>query len=175
MSYGGKDLLLVYKKELMILGKTALDSLHKQELYFDDHKGDIKESLLMKFGFLSIQSGSSKSAPCDRYGFFHKSFQEFFSGYFLGFSIIDDVTNLHSVLTDRRYMGELFQVFEFMSGIIAQQSEETAVSIVSIASIENETGPASHRFYPKIAHYLINECKSCSGDLSTKFISSYLW
>ena len=166
LSNRGKDLLLVYKKELMILGRTALYSLHEQELYFDDHKGDIKESLLIKFGFLSIQSGGSKRAPCDRYGFFHKSFQEFFSGYFLAFSIIDDVTNFHSVLTDPRYMDELFQVFKFMSGIIAQKSEETAVSIVqSIASIVNET----YEFvsYVRVAHYLINECKTCS-DLSTK-------
>ncbi|XP_074621195.1 uncharacterized protein LOC141879795 isoform X3 [Acropora palmata] len=171
LSNRGKDLLLVYKKELMILGRTALYSLRKDELYFDDHKGDIKESLLMKFGFLSIQSGGSKRAPCDRYGFFHKSFQEFFSGYFLAFSIIDDVTTFHSVLTDPRYMGELFQVFKFMSAIIAKQSEETAVSIVqSIASIENATGPASLRFYPKVAHYLINECKTFSGDLYTKLV-----
>ncbi|XP_067041886.1 NLR family CARD domain-containing protein 3-like [Acropora muricata] len=174
LSNRGKDLLLVYNKELMILGETALDSLHKQELYFDDHKGDIKESLLMKFGFLSIQSGGSKRAPCDRYGFFHKSFQEFFSGYFLAFSIIDDVTNLHSVLTDRRYMGELFQVFKYMSAIIAQQPEETAMSIVQgIASIENETGPASHRFYPKVAHYLMNECKTYSGELCTKLVRTF--
>ena len=167
LSNRGKDLLLVYKKELMILGETALDCLHKGELYFDDHKGDIKESLLMKFGFLSIQSGGSKRAPCDRYGFFHKSFQEFFSGYFLAFSVIDDVTNFHSVLTDPRYMDELFQVFKFMSGIIAQQSEETAVSIVqSIASIVNETDEFVS--YVRVAHYLINECKTCSGDLSTK-------
>ena len=168
LSNRGKDLLLVYKKELMILGETALDCLHKGELYFDDHKGDIKESLLMKFGFLSIQSGGSKRAPCDRYGFFHKSFQEFFSGYFLAFSVIDDVTNFHSVLTDPRYMDELFQVFKFMSGIIAQQSEETAVSIVqSIALIVNDE---TDEFvsYVRVAHYLINECKTCSGDLSTK-------
>ena len=130
LSNRGKDLLLVYKKELMLLGETALDSLHKRDLYFDDYKGDIKQSSLMKFGFLSIQSGGSKRAPCDRYGFFHKSFQEFFSGYFLAFSIIDDSTYSHSVLTDERYMGELFYVFKFMSGIVALKSEVTAVSIV---------------------------------------------
>ena len=67
LSNRGEDLLLVYKKELMILGETALDCLRKQELYFDDHKGDIKEILLIKFGFLSIQSIGSKRAPCDRY------------------------------------------------------------------------------------------------------------
>ena len=167
LSNRDKDLLLVYKKELMILGRTALDSLREQELYFDDRKGDIKESLLMKFGFLSIQSGGSRRAPCDRYGFFHKSFQEFFSGYFLAFSIIDDVTNSHSVLSDPRYMDNQFHVLKFMSGIVALRSEETAALIVqSIASIVNETDKFVS--YLKVAHYLINECKTCSGDHSTK-------
>ena len=176
LSNRGKDLLLVYKKELLILGRTALDSLRKQELFFDDHKGDIKESLLMKFGFLSIQSGVSKRAPCDRYGFFHKTFQEFFSGYFLAFSIIDDVANFQSVLTDPRYMGELFQVFKFMSTIIAKESEETSYSVVKrIASILNETGLASDELvsYFKVAHCFINECKTCSGDLDTKLACTF--
>ena len=160
LSNRDKDLLLVYKEELMILGERALDSLLKQELYFDDHKGDIKESLLMKFGFLSIQSGGSKRAPCDRYGFFHKSFQEFFSGCFLAFSVIDDVTNFHSVLTNERYMaGGFFYVFKFMFGIVAPRSEESAVSIVqSIALIANETAVTSDRFRYNLhlAHELIN-------------------
>ena len=173
LSFRGKDLSLVYKKELMILGETALDSLRKQELYFDDHKGVIKESSLIKFGFLSIHSSRSRRAPCDRYGFFHKSFQEFFSGYFLAFSIIDDVTTFHSVLTDARYMGELFQVFKFMSGIVAQQSEDTALSIVqSVASILNETGLTSdkHDSYLAVAHYFINECEAYSRDLYRRLI-----
>ena len=176
LSNRGKDLLLVYKKELMILGRTALDSLRKQELYFDDHKGDIKESLLMKFGFLSIQSGVSKRAPCDRYGFFHKTFQEFFSGYFLAFSIIDDVANFQSVLTDPRYMGELFQVFKFMSTIIAKECVETSLSVVKrIASVLNETGLTSDELvsYFKVAHCFINECKTCSGDLDTKLACTF--
>ena len=171
-----EDLLLVYKKELMILGRTALDSLRKNELYFDDHKGDIKESLLMKFGFLSIQSGGSKRAPCDRYGFFHKSFQEFFSGYFLAFSIIDDDTKSRSVLTQYMARGELFHVFNFMSGIVARHSEQTALSIVqSIASILNERGPSTdeHDSYLEVAHYVINESKTCSADLHTKLACTF--
>ena len=172
LSSRGKDLLLVYKKELMILGESALDSLRKQELYFDDHKGDIKESLLMKFGFLSIQSGGSKRAPCDRYGFFHKSFQEFFSGYFLAFS----KPNSHSVLTDERYMDELFHVLRFMSGIVAQRSEETAVSIVeSIASVVSGTGFTSRKVvsYLSVAITLLKECKTCSRDLYTKLVRTF--
>ena len=173
LSSRGKDLLLVYKKELMILGETALDCLRKQEIYFDDHKGDIKESLLIKFGFLSIQSGGGKRAPCYRYIFFHKSFQEFFAGYFLAISIIDGVTTFHSVLTDPRYMGELFQVFKFMSGIIAQQSEETVMAIVqSIASILNETGRTSDKYdlHLWMAHQLVTECKTYPGDLYRRLI-----
>ena len=176
LSNRGKDLLLVYKEELMILGERALDSLRKQELYFDDHKGDIKESLLVKFGFLSIQSGGSKRAPCGRYGFFHKSFQEFFSGYFLAFSAIDNVTNSHSVLTDERYVNELSHVLKFMSGILAQRSEKTAVSIVeSIASIVSETGVTSPKvdFYLGVANILIEECKTCSEDLYTKVVRTF--
>ena len=166
------DLLLVYKTPLMILGKTALESLHKQQLYFDDHKGDIKkQEKLMQFGFLSIQSGGSKRAHCDRYGFFHKSFQEFFSGYFLAFSIIDDVTAFYSELTDPRYMVELLQVFKFMSGIIAQRSEETAVSIVqSIVSIKEEIGGTSdkYNFHLCLARMFIDECKTYPGGLYRK-------
>ena len=177
LSNRGKDLLLVYKKELMILGRTALDSLCKRELYFDDHKGDIKESLLMKFGFLSIQSGVSKRAPCDRYGFFHKSFQEFFSGYYLAFSIIDDVANSQSVLTDARYMFGLSEVFKFMSAIIGKESVETAVSVVKrIASIlNNETGLTFEKLflYLRLAVRFIIECKTFSGDLDTKLACTF--
>ena len=176
LSNRGKDLLLVYKKELMILGETALDSLCKGQLYFEDYKGDVKESVLMKFGFFSIQSGGSKRAPCDHYGFFHKSFQDFFSGFFLAFSIIDDVTNFHSVLTDERYMGELFHVFKFMSGIVAQHSEKTAVSIVhSISAIVNERGRSSHKYvsYLWLAHHFIDECKTFSEDLYTKLACTF--
>ena len=169
------DLLLAYKKELMILGETALDSLCKQELYFDDHKGDIKKSLLIKFGFLSVQSGGRKRAPCHRYGFFHKSFQEFFSGYFLAFSVIDDVTKSHSVLTDERNRNELFYVFKFMCGIVALRSEDTAVSIVQrIASVVNEACGTSGKFlsYLSLAHKFINECKTSSENVYTKLVRS---
>ena len=173
LSNRGKDLLLVYKKELMMLGESALDSLRKQELYFDDHKGDIKESLLMKFGFLSIQSGGSKRAPCDRYGFFHKSFQEFFSGYFLAFSAIDNITNFLLLVTDERCMYELFDVLKFMSGIVAQRSEETAVTVVgNVASFVSEAGRTSREVvsYLRVANILIRECKTCSEDLYTKLV-----
>ena len=144
LSSGDKDLLLFYKEELMILGRMALDSLRKGELYFEDHQGDFKQSLLPKFGFVSIQAGGSKRAPCPRYAFFHKSFQEFFSAFFLAFSMIDGTMDCNSVTNKELYsllvtdLQEVSEVITFMAGIVAMHSKEIAESIVeSFVSVVN--------------------------------------
>ncbi|XP_068753910.1 nucleotide-binding oligomerization domain-containing protein 2-like isoform X2 [Montipora capricornis] len=173
----GKDLLIVYKKELMTLGRMAQESLFKGEGHFEDVEGNFTESLFIKFGFLSIQAGGSKRTPCFRYSFFHKSFQEFFSGLHLAFSILDGEIDKESVLTDERYFRELNQVFMFMSGIIASQSEETAVSIVNgVASLVNVRGrrsPHDANLYLKLALDVIGECKTCSENLYAKLAYTY--
>ena len=128
LSSTDQDLLLVYKKELMILGEAALDALRNQRSSFWDYEGDIKERLLIKFGFLSSATDVRRQAPHDFYVFLHKAFQEFFAGYFLAVSSIDDFTNYRAVPTDERCMGEECHVFEFMRGLLALLSEETALS-----------------------------------------------
>ncbi|XP_068753257.1 protein NLRC3-like [Montipora capricornis] len=164
-----EDLLVVYKKELMTLGRMAQESLFKGEQHFDDVRWNFTESLFIKFGFLSIQAGGSRRTPCFRYSFFHKSFQEFFSGLYLAFSILDGEIDKKSVLTDERYFRELNQVFMFMSGIISSQSEETAVSIVnSVASLASVRSPYIAELYLKLALDVIGECKTCSENLCTK-------
>ena len=172
----GKDLLIVYKKELMTLGRMAQESLFKGEQHFEDVEGNFTESLFIKFGFLSIQAGGSKRTPCFHYSFFHKSFQEFFSGLHLAFSILDGEIDKKSVLTDERYFRELNQVFMFMSGIIACQSEETAVSIVnsvaSLASVSGRRSPDTN-LYLKMALDVIEECKTCSENLYTKLANTF--
>ena len=172
LSNSDKDLLSVYKKELMILGRMAQDSLQKGELYFEDNKGYLKESMLRKFGFVSIQAGGSKRAPCPRYVFFHKSFQEFFSAFFLAFSIIDGTMDFKSVANEE-YEEELNEVFTFMSGIVAMRSEATALSIVkSIVSVVN----ASSHIYDvclkhlRLALRIIDECKLFSETLFTELV-----
>ena len=173
----GKDLLIVYKKELMTLGRMAQESLFKGEQHFDDVRWNFTESLFIKFGFLSIQAGGSKRTPCFRYSFFHKSFQEFFSGLHLAFSILDGEIDKKSVLTDERYFRELNQVFMFMSGIIASRSEETAVSIVngvaSLANVRGRRSPADENSYLKMALDFMEECKTCSENLYTKLTYSF--
>ena len=175
LSSGDKDHLLLYKEELIILGRMALDSLRKGELYFEDHQGDFKQSLLPKFGFVSIQAGGSKRAPCPRYAFFHKSFQEFFSAFFLAFSMIDGTMDCKSV-TNEEYEVELREVFRFMAGMVAMHSEEIAESFVeSFVSVVNLSGPEyrDYRTPLKLALLFIDECKLFSETMFTKLAHAF--
>lgn len=63
-----------------------------------------------------------------------------------------------------------------MSGIIASQSEETAVSIVqSIASLINSEGRESYKYksHLTLAFNFINECKTCAENLNAKLASTF--
>ena len=174
-SSSDKDLFLVYKKELMILGRMALDSLRKGELYFEDHQGDFKQSLLPKFGFVSIQAGGSKRAPCPRYAFFHKSFQEFFSAFFLAFSMIDGTMDCKT-LANEEYRRELREVFRFMAGIVAMHAKQIAESIVeSFASVVNLSDSRSSDCATplRLALLFIDECKLFSETMFTELAHSF--
>ena len=175
LSSSDKDLLLVYKEELMILGRMALDSLRKGELYFEDHQGDFKQSLLPKFGFVSIQAGGSKRAPCPRYAFFHKSFQEFFSAFFLAFSMIDGTMDCKS-LANEEYRRELREVFRFMAGIVAMHSKEIAESIVeSFVSVVNLSDDISRDYDTplRLALIFISQCKLFSETMYRELALSF--
>ena len=175
LSSGDKDHILLYKEELMILGRMALNSLRKGVLYFEDHQGDFKQSLLPKLGFLSIQAGGSKRAPCPRYAFFHKSFQEFFSAFFLAFSMIDGTMDYKSVVNEKYEMG-LREVFKFMAGIVARHSKEIAESIVeSFVSVVNLSGPEfrDYRTLLSLALHFIDECKLFSETMFTELAHSF--
>ena len=65
-SSSDKDLPLVYKEELMAIGRMALKSLTNGESHFEDHKGDFNKTPSIKFDFLSIKGGGSKRLPCVR-------------------------------------------------------------------------------------------------------------
>ena len=126
-----EDLMTVYKKELIDLGRMALESLVKGELYFEEHKSDGCFIVLSKFGFLSLQAGGSKRKVVVRYAFLHKSFQEFFAGFYLAYKLIEGEIECKSVVTDQRYENELYQVFLFTIGILVSASEKTAKSLVT--------------------------------------------
>ena len=130
LSSSGEDPLTVYRKELIDLGRVALQSLHEGQFCFEESKLDSNSTVLIKSGLLSIQTCSTRRKPCLPCGFIHKSFQEFFASFYLAFQIADGRIDCDSVVRDERYRSELNQVFLFMSGIVALQSERIAVSLV---------------------------------------------
>ena len=172
LSSNGGDLITVYKKDLTLLGRMALQSLCNGELHFEEHEGIFKGRPLIKFGFLSIQAGGSKRIPCIRCGFLHKSFQEFFAGLYLAFQILDREIDCASVVTDERYSKELSEVFFFMGGIVVSRSEEAAVSLLSswVTDINYKSRTSSSYLgrvslslaFKCVAEWTINKEKVCA-------------
>ena len=144
LSSKNENLVSVYKEDLMHLGRLALQSLRKGELCFEEHEFSDNFIVLSKFGFLSVHSSSSKRIARVRYSFLHKSFQEFFSGFYLACQILDGNLTCDSIATDQGFQDELEQVLLFMFGFIT--STETAESLVkSMAANINFVGGTSDR------------------------------
>ena len=127
-----EDLMSIFREELVLLGRVALHSLRKGELYFEEHESGSTSIALSKFGFLSLQASGCKRKAVVRYAFLHKSFQEFFSGFYLACEILDGVIECVAVVKDERFKDELKQVFLFMIGILASTSKETVESVIKI-------------------------------------------
>ena len=147
-----EDLMTFYKNELIDLGRMALQSLVKGELYFEEHKSDGGFIGLSKFGFLSLQAGGSKRKVVVRYAFLHKSFQEFFAGFYLAYKLIEGEIEFQSVVTDQRYENNLHQVLLFTIGILVSTSEKTAQSLVTymarnITSLQSASGVSERLAY----------------------------
>ena len=138
-----EELLSVYNKDLIYLGRMALESLQNGELCFEEDESCRRCIVLSKIGFLLLQPAVSKRRVRARYTFLHKSFQEFFSGFFLACRLIKGEISCESVVTDQTYESELYQIFVFLIGILVSKSKKTAESLVkSVAANINFT---SHR------------------------------
>ena len=163
-----------YKDELVLLGRKAMQSLLKKEHCFEVSDDDDKFTILIKFGFLSIEAGFSVSALCNRYGFLHKNFQEFFAGFYLATQILDGKIDCDSVVNDKRYLDELSQVLLFMSGIVSRECDQTMESFVDgITSHVNslDTPHVSEiNSYLNLACQCISQCSS--KDQSCKLLGS---
>ena len=132
LSSKSEDLMSIYRDDLVHLGRVALDSLRKRELHFEEHEYGSTSIALSKFGFLSLQASGCKRKALVRYAFLHKSFQEFFAGFYLACQILDGGIDCVSVVKDERFKDELKQVFLFMIRILASRSKETAESVIKI-------------------------------------------
>ncbi|XP_073253377.1 uncharacterized protein [Porites lutea] len=163
-----KDLISGYMEELLLLGSFALESLLEGESYFVKDEDTVK---LINFGFLSFQQGGAKRKPCTRCAFLHKSFQEFFAGFFLAFQVISKERDFTSVVDDKRYLDKLRQVFLFMSGIIASRSEETAMSFFIVIA-KKISSAEDRKSYMSLACESLLECSSVQDSLETRLVCS---
>ena len=121
----------VYEEDLLCLGKLALTSLLKGEPYIDGSAvTGSNTNVITELGFLSLQTGGSRRKRCFRYGFLHKSFQEFFAGFYLASKVVAGDNDLEIDVTDARFLRELRHVFLFMGGIIVSKSEESAIYLL---------------------------------------------
>ena len=172
-----EDLIEVYEEELRSLGRIALQSLLKGELYIEGSKVNANHfNTVKKFGFLSVQSGGSKRKPCFRYGFLHKSFQEFFAGFYLALKNVREEDEAEITIIDERFLGKLRQVFLYISGIVSIQSEENAKRLlrkitahVNMLSAEVE----EVRRIIKLAFCLIEECGKCKKSLQSQLLHEF--
>ena len=171
------DLLEIYKDDLVQLGCMALQSLREGELFFDENEFKGSSSNLIKFGFLSIQTGGSKRKPSSRFCFLHKTFQEFFAGFYLAYQILDGDTECKSVVTDVRNRNELKQVFMFMSGILSARSEEMTVSLVkSIAELASSSNIGMMNSKTEILELALDcilECKCHGENLQSNLLQTF--
>ena len=172
-----EDLIEVYEEELRRLGRIALQSLLKGELYIEESKVNGSNfNALKKFGFLSVQSGGSKRKPCFRYGFLHKSFQEFFAGFHLALKILREEDDAEITITDHRFLGELRQVFLYKCGVVAMQSEETARRLSrEITAHVNmlSAKPKEVRRIMELEFCLIEECGKCKKSLQSQLLHEF--
>ena len=176
-SSDNEDLIEVYEEELRSLGCIALQSLLKGELYIEESKVNGNNfNALKKFGFLSVQSGGSKRKPCFRYGFLHKSFQEFFAGFHLALKILREEDEAEITITDQRFLGELHQVFLYICGVVAMQSEETARRLSrEITAHVNmlSAKPKEVRRIMEQEFCLIEECGKCKKSCQSQLLHEF--
>ena len=152
-----EDLIEIYKDQLKLLGSIALNGLYEDNMYFEDKRLSSENADLPEFGFLSAQPGSSKRRPCLCYGFTHKSFQEFFAGYYLCCQLVSEEISPFILVNDTRHFHELREVLKFTCGLLAVRSKESTVSL--ILCIANEVNEEDEGECLPVALECIKECK----------------
>ena len=155
----------LYKTELKLLGRIALNGLREGNLDFNENELRNHNVKLSGFGFLSVQPEVSKMRLCRRYAFPHKTFQEMFAAYYLCCELLSNEITPESLASDARYFNELKQVLLFSCGILAVQCEETAVDL--IANITTQTNKFGQETVPILLE-CIAECKREKSDFHVK-------
>ena len=156
LSDDNEDLIETYKPQLKHLGWIALNGLLEGNLDFEERELGSHLADLPGFGFLSVQLGGSKLRPRRRYGFLHKSFQEWFAAFYLCCQLLNKEISADSLAADERYLGGLREVLQFTCGMMAARCEETTEALVKSLTPQVDDFNDDDCF---VLLNCINECK----------------
>ena len=162
----------VYKDELEQLGRIALKGLKEDKMSFEENELGGSASEIPVFEFLSAQTVSSKRSPNMSYGFSHKSFQDFFAGFYLASQISKGEIDFESLLADERVFDKLEQVLLFAIGIIGLQRGEDALCLLKTLTKKANLADNSilQSYYVCFAFKCIGECSITNSGLRAQML-----
>ena len=167
-----ENLTEVYKDELEQLGQVALKGLKEDKMSFEENELGGSASEIPVFEFLSVQTGSSKRSPSMCYGFSHKSFQDFFAGFYLSSQISKGEIDFESLLADERVFAKLEQVLLFAIGIIGLQRGKDALCLLKTLTKKANLADNSilQSYYLCFAFKCIGECTTINSGLRAQML-----
>ena len=153
-----QDLLALYQVQLKYLGHLALDCLKNDSMYFEQSEFRGSRDLINGLGFLSVEAGRSNRRPSRRYGFLHRSFQEFLAAFYLCCQLEDGEILPGSFVADYQYFRKFKQVLMFTTSMLAQRSEAKAKSLIASVASQVDGSCEDRGTYLYVALCCINEC-----------------
>ena len=162
-----EDLTEAYKTQLKHLGWIALNGLRDDNLDFEESELGSHLADLPGFGFLSVQLGGSKLRPRRRYGFLHKSFQEWFAAFYLCCQLLDKEISADSLATDRRYLLELKEVLKLTCGLLAARCEKATAEAL-VKRLTTQVNHENRKDCFSVVLECIREFKKENGDFYIK-------
>ena len=167
LSETNEDLTEACKTQLKHLGWIALNGLRDDNFDFEESELGSHLADLPGFGFLSVQLGGSKLRPCQRYGFLHKSFQEWFAAFYLCCQLLEKEISADSLAADGRYLHELKEVLKFTCGLLAARCEKTTAEAL-VKSITTQVNHEDGDDCFSVVLECIREFKKENGDFYIK-------
>ena len=165
------DLIDFHKDDVERLGRLAWKGLTEDQMYLKRNELGGSANEIPVFEFLSVHTNRSKRRPSLDYAFIHRSFQDFFAGYFLASQILSGEISPEMLLPkDGSYpKNELAHFFAF--GIISLKSEERATYFMDIILTNiNQSLYFLVNYLLYFSLKCIRECSAVSSTLSRKLL-----